>query len=100
MAKLYISEYKTLTRDNRGHMLPGGQEPGAVEQSVAIGGGSLQSEPFGEGTRFIRVNTDTACSLIFGDDPVATTDAKRLPANATEYFGVQPGMKLAVIANS
>jgi len=99
MAKVYISEYKTLTRDNRGHMLPGGQEPAAIEQNVEISGGSLQSEPFGENVRFVRIHAEASCSLLFGADPVATTDVKRMPAGATEYFGVQPGLKLAVISN-
>jgi hypothetical protein len=75
-------------------------EPALAEQTVAIGAGSAQSQPFGGGTKMIRVNVDAACSIAIGPDPTAVTTAKRLSANQTEFFIVQPGHRLAVIANT
>ena len=96
MAACYISEY------------PGGAplgsqappEPALIEQTVAIGAGSAQSQPFSDGTRMVRVNVDAACSIAIGPNPTAVATAKRLSANQTEFFIVQPGHRLAVIANT
>ena len=96
MPACYISEY------------PGGApmgsqappEPALAEQSVAIGGGSAQSQPFSGGTKMIRVNVDATCSIAIGTDPTAAANAKRLAANQTEFFVVQPGHRLAVIQNT
>lgn len=98
MATLYISEYQELARAEPG-MGQIAQAPALVEQTVAIGGGSLQSAAFNPSTRFIRVSTDAICSISIDFTPTATTGKGRLPADNVEYFGVRPGMKIAVISN-
>lgn len=100
MAVVYISEYAEQARDNRGYLLPAGQEPSLAEQTVAIGGASAQSAAFNAKTRFVRIHTDAICSLKFGSNPTATATTPRMPANGTEFFGVTPGHKVAVITNS
>ncbi len=100
MAKVYISEYSTMAMDLRGFMMPAGKEPSLVDQTVAITATSLESLAFNSDTRVVRISTDAVCSIAFGDDPVATTNSKRLAANQTEFFGVRPGQKVAVIANT
>ncbi|MBP9714802.1 MAG: hypothetical protein KBD60_14140, partial [Sterolibacterium sp.] len=77
------------------------QEPSITEQTpVVIGGGSLQSAAFNGATRVVRLHTDAICSVAFGANPTATANTKRMAANSTEYFGVEPGHKVAVITNT
>jgi hypothetical protein len=105
MAVLYISEYKYIASVDtelgvRDNPTPVAQEPAVAEQHVAIGAGSVQSAAFGPNTHMIRVHTDAICSIAIGANPTAVATAKRLAANQTEYFGVQPGHLIAVITNT
>ncbi len=99
MPTLYITEYQQLAVDGRG-IVPAGVEPALASQTVAIGAGSAQSSPFGERTRFVRVHTDAACSVKFGANPTAAATDARMAASQTEFFGVVPGHRLAVITNT
>lgn len=98
MAVVYITEY-TRTPLDIGQSIPAGQEPG-VNQTVAITAGSVQSAAFGADTKFVRIHTDAICSIKFGTAPTAAATDARLPANGTEFFGVRPGDKVAVITNT
>jgi hypothetical protein len=100
MAFAYIREYLRQPRDGVSSIIPAGQEPALATQRVAIGGGSTQSAPFNPKTTFVAINVDVTCSLAFGDDPTATTTDMRLPQDATQYFGVRAGDKVAFISNS
>lgn len=105
MAFLYVTEYESLKPTHEAGAAQVALEPCVVDQTpVAIGGSSAQSLGFGKTTKFIRLNCDTTCSVNIGPatagGPTATTNNRRLPANSTEYFGVQPGYMVAVIANS
>lgn len=101
MAKLYITEYAGQTRDLNGQVVPVGDEPSLAEQTpVAISGSAAVSAAFGTKTRFVRIHTDAICSVAFGAAPTATVNSKRLAADQTEYFGVQPGQKVAVTPNT
>lgn len=104
MAKLFIAEFS-----KNAHMWAGGEtisapqaddNPAYVEQTIAIGGASVPSAAFGGATRMIRVHTDAICSIQIAAAPVATSDTMRLAAGQTEYFGVKPGHKIAVIVNT
>ena len=100
MAKLYISEYST-TGTNRSSAVQISAEPCLRDQQpLDFSAGAVASLPFLAQTIFVRVHTDAPCSIAFGSTPTATTSNKRLPANTTEYFGVQPGSKISVIANT
>lgn len=94
---LSIREYEHINAVASG-IVPVGQEPAIASQTVAIGGTSAQSSAFNARTRFVRIHTDVACSLEFGTNPTAVAGACDLAANQTEYFGLIPGLKLAVIA--
>lgn len=100
MATLYISEFKQGVSgigSTWAQMLP---QPAITDQVVAVGAGSLKSAAFSANTRAVLLATDTACSILFGDDPVAATTNLRIPANAPPFpFAVQPGQKVAVIAS-
>jgi hypothetical protein len=101
MASLYISEYEQMPHTS-GSKIQAALEPRLAAQKLTIAGASAASSAFHARTRFVRLHTDAICSFIFGLTPVATADEARLPAGATEYFGVEPGinMKVAVITNS
>lgn len=74
-------------------------QPALVEQTVAITGASVASTAFGGGTRIIRLHCDAIASFKVGVAPVVTTSSARMPADAVEYFLVNPGEKIAVISN-
>lgn len=93
MAVLFIAEYA----DVRGNAA---FDPPLTEQTVAIGGGSVQSSAFNANTQFIRVHTDAICSVALGPNPTATAQTGRMAANTTEYRKVYPGQKIAVIQNT
>jgi hypothetical protein len=111
MAVLYIAELSSLavavspggwpSQPLNTTTLPG--MPPITEQTLAIGA-SVASAPFNALTRFVRLACDSVCSIAWSSaanpTPNATTSNMRLAANQTEYFGVSPGMKLAVIANT
>ncbi len=99
MAKVYITEHMS-PKVAFGNSLPMAPMPPLATQVVSITGTSQQSAVFDENTKFIGVHADAACSVEFGADPSATTNSRRLAANATEYFTVTAGHKLAVITNS
>ena len=92
MAVLYISEYEDAAEIGPDKM-PMASEPEKTTQTVAIGGSSTQSAAFGATTVYVRLHADVICSVKFGTNPTATATTKRMAANQTEYFGVQPGTK-------
>ena len=102
MAKLYISEYSDIAHQPYGaEAISAMQEPAITDQApITIAASSAQSAAFNGATRVVRLHTDAICSVLFGADPTATANHKRLAANSTEYFGVEPGIKVAVITNS
>lgn len=99
MAVLDVTEYVNLARDGVGNVMPVGGEP-APTQQVNITAGSLQSAAFGANSRLARVHADVACRVEFGTNPTATAASKRMAAGQTEYFGVRPGDKVAVISTT
>ena len=101
MAKLYISEYATISAlPNHSGQMP--FEPPLTEQVLDFTSGVATSNPFRPGTRMIRLNCDATCSLIVGANPTATTANGRLAADRTEYRGVPEGsgFKVSVIGNT
>lgn len=99
MAVVDITEYTQLARDALGNVMPVGGEP-APNQQVAIGAGSVQSTAFGDNVRLVRVHTDAPCRVAFGVNPTASASSKRMASGQTEYFGVRPGDKVAVITTT
>lgn len=99
MATLYIAEYG-VTKGIGGLVAPIVACPPLAEQTVAIGGASVQSSAFTSNTNIIRVHTDAICSVLIDTDPTVTAVKSRMAANQTEYFGVRPGDKIAVITNT
>lgn len=104
MATLYIAEYSRLSgMPNAIAQIP--QEPPDREQTVAIGGASVASAAFLPTTKCVRLHTDAICSVKFGRggdtaDPAASATTQRMVAGQTEFKGVDPGAKVAVITNT
>ena len=102
MATLYITEYAAMSQiPNAGGQMP--QEPPLAEQTLAIGGCSVQSSALNPITRFVRLHSDAICSIEIGVNPAASSTTARMAANQTEYHGVPQGgvpFRVAVISNS
>lgn len=97
MADIFISEYTHLARDADGNVLQAPKEPAVVEQNITIGIASVQSAAFGTATRFVRIEAGAACCILFGESPTAVATKKAMASGSTEFFGVTPGHKVAVI---
>jgi hypothetical protein len=98
MTKLFISEFQTL---------PNGQWKGRSMQCVPLPslgtqvinlGASTQSAAMQTGTQVVRLHAVAACHVVVGANPTATTNDMRLGEGQTEYFSIEPGLKIAVIA--
>jgi hypothetical protein len=100
MAILDITEYSELALTGRGQLVMSGQEPSLLNQQVAIGATSQQSSAFSDTTRFIRIHADASCRVAIGASPTASPASMRIGAGGTEYLGVRPGLKLAVISTT
>lgn len=70
--------------------------PGS-SQTVAIGATSVQSSSMGSTTGLIRLTASSDCYVAFGPNPTATNASLMLPAGMVEYFGINPGDKVAVL---
>lgn len=99
MSQVYITEH-TFPRVYQGGPLPVVEMPPIATQKVAIGGSSTQSSPFNAKTQMVAVHTAGVCSVEFGSNPTATANSRRLAANTTEYFKVNPSDRIAVITNT
>lgn len=100
MSTLYVTEYPGIETllNGTAQVVVG---PPIAEQVVTISGTSTQTAAFSAVTRIVRLQPDSICSLkVGGTNPVATTSSQRHVAGSTEYIGVTPGDKLAVITNT
>lgn len=104
MAKFYITEFADVCRlPNSGAMPFGNLVSSGADQTPVVVGSEAKSAAFAATTKFIRVHTDAICSIAYSPTaaPVAATTANaRMAANSTEYFAVNAGDKLSVIANT
>lgn len=99
-SRVWISEYGVLSATNTGGSpaqiaaLPAL----TMQSTLDLSGGTAQtSAAFGGSTRYIRIVCEVQCA-VRGDGTAATTSAILLPAFSPEYFGVQAGTTISVIA--
>jgi hypothetical protein len=97
---LFVTEFAKQVRDEGGYLAPILETPALAEQAVTIGAESAASSAFNAKTRIVRLCADAVCSVAFGASPTASATTARLAKDVPEYFGVQPGHKVAVIQNS
>lgn len=100
-SKLFISEYGVLSATNSGGVpAQAAAEPTLGDQVVDFSGGATSSAAFSSQTRYVRLMCDTRCAIrVTTAGSAATTSNKPLAADSPEYFGVQPGDKVNVIAS-
>lgn len=97
MSDAFISEYIDMPQHN-GQVIQCGREPSLAEQYVSFTT-TTQSAAFNAKTKFIRLHVKTAASYKFGANPTATVTTPRMAAGSTEFFGVNPGDKVALVDN-
>jgi hypothetical protein len=97
MTKVYVSEYATPAIIN-GVVLEIPAEPPLATQVIDYSGG-VASITLGAGTRYVRLQNDSICSMSFTGTNATTSDA-RSPAENVEFKGVQPGSKISAITNT
>lgn len=94
MAVVTIREYEHVTAVSNG-VVQVGQEPALAVQKLSVNETSQLASAFNVRTRFIRVHTDVAVAIAFGDDPEAVS-GEDMVGGQTEYFGVTPEVRFAV----
>jgi hypothetical protein len=95
-SRVWISEFRTLgsTASSQAQIAA---IPSLRNQSTLdISGGVQSSAAFGSDTTFIRIICEVQCAIKGGG--TATTSDTLLPALSPEYFGVQAGATISVIA--
>ena len=65
--------------------------------TISFSAASATSPAVESDTDVVRVFSTEDCFLKFGSSPTATTSDMFLPAGIVEYFGMNPGDKIAVI---
>lgn len=100
MAKLYITEFKdaAFQPQDKTARIAAAPLPSLGTQVVTYTTTSVQSVAFSDNTRFVRVQADTDTCIRGGLNPTAVTTDMRLTAGVPEYFGVNPGDKIAAIS--
>lgn len=102
-AKLYIREYSGFgpSAALQGDQPPIAKEPGVDQTPVDFTSGATSSAAVAAGTRLIRVMCDVQCSIspASANPTAATTSNAPLAAFTAEYFGVDAGGKVSVIAH-
>lgn len=96
MAKLYITEFEMNSQDPTGEGLWIPNLSQAIAHQVIDFTTSTQSATLNKRTSFIRVISDDRAHVKVDENPTATDQHTRLPANSPEHFGVRGGDILAV----
>jgi len=97
--KLYISEFSRIGVDMGNLAVPVPMVPAISEQFVEIGLKSVQVEKFRDQTRLIMVRAEAACHLAFGENPEASPELHGMGAGETRFYGVTPGVRMAVVGD-
>lgn len=95
MSSAYVTEYKRLSADSKGNVIPAPDADESKSRTVTFST-TAQSVEFDKSTRFIRVVAKTACHYEVGINPVATTTSAYLPAGVYEYLGVDGTKNLKI----
>ncbi|MBR1033907.1 hypothetical protein [Bradyrhizobium liaoningense] len=97
-SRVWISEFAVLTATASGGSA--GQMAAipsiATQSTLDISGGVQSSAAFNAQTKYIRIVCEVQCAI--SGSGTATTSSTLIPALSPEYFGVQPGATVSVIA--
>jgi hypothetical protein len=86
-----ITEFSRLAIDSNGAQLPLGAGRIACQAVIADGDANALTN----GTRFVRVATDTAIQINIAGGSTTSSD-ELFPANSVEYIAVRGGETLAI----
>jgi hypothetical protein len=105
MPTLYITEFASIAASLSGFGgIPVTMPPVVEQGTLTVGGTVAVSGSFGGSTRLVRLMSDVVCSVAWSApnaaNPAPTTGNMRLAANVEYFYGVTPGMKVAVISNT
>src|SRR5262249_5497120 len=97
-SRVWISEFGVLTATASGGVPAQiAALPSLTDQATLdISGGGQSSAAFCTATKYIRIMFEVQCAARIGG--TATTSSLPLGALSPEYFGVQPGATISVIA--
>jgi hypothetical protein len=90
---------RDLPVDANGRTILCAKLPAVTQQQVTFTT-TTASAAFSADTRFVRLHTDSACRVAFGDAPTADTTSMRMAAGQTEFFAVPPGSKVAAVTTT
>jgi hypothetical protein len=96
-SRVWISEYGVLGTAQNGTPQIAALPSLVLQSTLDISGGVQTSSAFNGGTKYIRIICEVQCA-VRGDGSAATTSSILLPALSPEYFGVQAGATVSVIA--
>jgi hypothetical protein len=109
MSNMYVTEYRgvgTNSPVDNGMSVQAAKQPSLGDQKIAFTGTPGISAAFNAQTRLVRIHVDGIASIRFSkpDAAGAGTNAavtnKRMAADTTEYFAVDPGMFVSAITNT
>ena len=94
--RVWIIEFGSLPAAS-GALMQIATLPWVAKQNLDTTAGVQTSAAFNFSTRYIRIICEVQCAIRADGKAAAATDLP-LPAYTAEYFGVQPGKTLSVIA--
>jgi len=93
MPRMWITEYRSLSTDGHGHVIPLPLEPSRT-QAVDFGNATL-SEPFRPETAYVRLISNADAYVEFGEAPVATARSEFIPARSEAFRRVGRGHRIS-----
>ena len=96
MAILYITEFELIPLAPNGETLwLANMSQIVAQQTVTYTTTTPSATAFNSRTSFVRLYSDEKAHLNFGSTPIATVEDAPIAADSPEYFGVNPGDKVA-----
>jgi hypothetical protein len=99
MGNLYISEFPSLPYAGNQLVVAPPLELAYDQAAVTFSASVANSQPTQASTRFVLLNTDSACSIAIGAGNADATKA-RMGAGETRFYGAGPGLVISVIQNT
>lgn len=94
-ADCYVLEFNELSRDQWSNRMDLANLSLAVAEQKVTYTTTTQSAAFNTNTRYIRVVCTATAHFNVEEDPSATANDSYVTADVPEYFGVNPGDKIA-----
>lgn len=98
---IHVTEYETVIGLNvGGQVILVPQEPALTTQVISFTTSTECDDAFNVKTRFVRLWSTAKTHIKFGASPTATANDTPLTGTQGEFFGVQPGHKVAAYDGS